>query len=672
MTNKTKEQLIYENWRKFLEEDLSEVSVYKYTGKAVDPDAPEALQVWDPETIKKTPTGKFALTGSDVEPLDTSALTGALGGIIDKAKEFAVDNAAPVGAGVAGYFGGKIAVNTALKALDNRRNRKNMLKVGKELSKQGIDPKKNPKAAKEVIKKITKRGIVSRLLGGPLKFIVRRAGPIALAYTAYEAYKYHENKKQTGSDQEEESILQKFKGFFGGDERAEKVAAMPHTADDEDALMRMLHAETSWARSLDEMAAIIQVAFNRKQSWRRKDFSSVVRPRTSGWNDGSSGYERNYNNADKFYNKSRAKKARDLVKRMLQGERPVGDLGGALNWLHAGKMPKCDAAHGTKIVRRTKKGKIRISYCFDYGTIGMPFGKRRVPTWAIQRGNKTGQLPGGRSKSKPELVGRMVYSNGSLKSTKPVDINASPSVRTTKDDQVSKDLPGIPTSKVDNPKKRVAVIGDSIMAGSYGAGGKLKNILEKENIRVDNLAVGGRTLVKVGRKQNDFISNQWEAVKRENKKSKFDFLVINGGTNDILGMGWTSSRNSKRNNQSLSQFNKIVKEATSMGMKVLVFPIMLPNRGRLSEPGPRINGKRTRTKLKSGHPRRYSKEQIQQESSLWNSKLKQIAAGSPNAYYVGGFEEFMMNPANTRDNLHGTSQANQEIAERLAEIIGSL
>jgi hypothetical protein len=64
MTNKTKEQLIYENWRKFLEEDLSEVSVYKYTGKAVDPDAPEALQVWDPETIKKTPTGKFALTGS--------------------------------------------------------------------------------------------------------------------------------------------------------------------------------------------------------------------------------------------------------------------------------------------------------------------------------------------------------------------------------------------------------------------------------------------------------------------------------------------------------------------------------------------------------------------------------------------------------------------------------
>jgi hypothetical protein len=66
-------------------------------------------------------------------------------------------------------------------------------------------------------------------------------------------------------------------------------------------------------------------------------------------------------------------------------------------------------------------------------------------------------------------------------------------------------LPGIPTSKVDNPKKRVAVIGDSIMAGSYGAGGKLKNILEKENIRVDNLAVGGRTLVKVGRKQNDFI-----------------------------------------------------------------------------------------------------------------------------------------------------------------------
>jgi hypothetical protein len=38
MTNKTKEQLIYENWRKFLEEDLSEVSVYKYTGQTINPD----------------------------------------------------------------------------------------------------------------------------------------------------------------------------------------------------------------------------------------------------------------------------------------------------------------------------------------------------------------------------------------------------------------------------------------------------------------------------------------------------------------------------------------------------------------------------------------------------------------------------------------------------------
>jgi hypothetical protein len=139
-------------------------------------------------------------------------------------------------------------------------------------------------------------------------------------------------------------------------------------------------------------------------------------------------------------------------------------------------------------------------------------------------------------------------------------------------------------------------------------------------------------------------------------------------------MGWTSARNPKRNNESLSQFSKIVKEASSMGMKVLIFPIMVPNRGRTTETRRSKDGKKRRVRLKSNHPRRYSKEQIKSESNLWNSKLKEIAAGSPNAYYVSGFEESMMNPANTGDNLHGNSAMNQRIAERLAELIneGSL
>jgi hypothetical protein len=481
MTNKTKEQLIYENWRKFLEEDLSEVSVYKYTGQTINPDDPEALQVWDPETIEKTPTGKFALTGSDIEPLVTGSFD--LSDVFKFLKGAGIAGLAGVGALKASSMLGDIVTSVG--------DRRNLIKLGKELKKQGIDPRKDPKGARDIARKIGQRGLLSRLVrlagrGG------RLLGIPGLMYLAYKA--------ATEDDEQ-------------ADSEPSKVAAMPHTADDEDALMRMLHAETSWAKPLDEMAAIVQVAFNRKESWNRKDFSSVVRPRTSGWNDGSSGYERNYNNADRYYDKPRANKARDLIKRMLQGERPVGNLGGALNWLHAGKMPKCDAEHGTKITRTTQKGKIRISYCFDYGTIGMPFGKRRVPTWAIQRGNKTGQLPGGSSKSKPRMVGRMVYSNGSLIATR--------TKPTTKNNKTSKDLPIIPGSKVNNPKLRVAVIGDSIMAGSYGAGGKLKNILEKENIRVDNLAVGGRTMVKIGKKQNDQTNGKQSREKIKNQNLIF-------------------------------------------------------------------------------------------------------------------------------------------------------
>ena len=413
--------------------------------------------------------------------------------------------------------------------------------------------------------------------------------------------------------------------------------------------MSMVFAEASWSRNYDEMAAIIQVAINRKLAWKRANFVSVVAPKKTGWNDNSASYTRNYNRAMSVLKsakgrlKANAEKVSALIDKMLAGERPVGDLGGAKNWLHAGKMERCSEPHGAKIIG--KNGKIK--YCFDYSTINLPFGKRKLPTWAIQRGNGPGQLPAGRSKSRPTAVGTMVYSNGgkSLVARVPKKkVAATTTSRVTSSGKV----------------KNVAVIGDSIMATSLGAGGRLKKILQKDGINVNNLAVGSKTMQKVG-KNNNHIAAQWNMVKQQ---GKVDVLVINGGTNDVLGMAWTSK--TRRGQKSIEIFSNIVSEATSMGMKVLIFPILLPNKGRLYEPG---------GKLPENHPRRYTKEQIQQECTLWNNKLKQIANSSPNAFYVGGFEGMLISSGrrkswlNSKDKVHPKGPESQKIASKLAEMI---
>lgn len=613
MTSKTKEQIIFENWRKFLDKDISEVSVYKYTGKAVDPDAPEALQVWDPETITKTPTGKFALTGSDIEPLDLPSVTGALGAIWDKGKEIAADYAAPIGVAAAGFFGGRFAINKSINALEKRQTRKAMLKVGKELADKGIDPRKNPRLAKQIIKNATKKGLVSRLLGGPLKLIARTAGPIGVAYTAYEAYKYFKDKPE--SEQGKPGVLQRFKNFLGVDDGVEKVSALPHTSNDEDALMRMLHAETSWTHSLDEMAGIVQVAINRKQRRRKKTFADVVRPRTSGWNDGSDSYERNYNSASNYYDKPRAKKARDLIKRMLQGERPVGDLGGALNWLHAGKMKRCNADVGTEIGG---------FYCFDYGVLGMPFGKRRIPSWAIQQGNKTGQLPIGTSKTKPEMIGKMVYSNGSSNNARSIDVYASPSLKQTR------------SSKAGFGKGNITIIGDSLFDQTYFDKKTKKETITKSigyyiskafSGAVNNLAISGAPVW--GRRNS--IENQYKRIPESTK-----ILVINGGINDIVGL-----RRGKNVTESAEKLINIINDAASKGIKVVIFPNVVPyERG----------GNTT------------------EESKSLNSRLKSVSNGK-NIIYVGGFENISI--TDKRKNLH-PGEYYQEISEKIIGIIKDL
>ena len=417
------------------------------------------------------------------------------------------------------------------------------------------------------------------------------------------------------------------------------------TLDDKQALMSMMFAETSWSRDYNEMAAIIQVAINRKLAWKRSTFASVVGPQTTGWNNKSTTYTRNYNRAMSVLSsakgayKARAEKVSQLIDKMLAGDRPVGDLGGAKNWLHAGKMPRCNEPHGTKFGKR--------HYCFDYSKLGLPFGKRRIPSWAIQRGNGPAQLPGGTSKTKPTAVNTMVYSNGGKSLVARVPKKKTTSTTTSTVTSAGK-------------VKNVAVIGDSIMATTLGAGGRLKKILQKDGINVNNLAVGSKTMQKVG-KNNNHIAAQWNMVKQQ---GKVDVLVINGGTNDVLGMAWTSK--TRRGQKSIEIFSNIVSEATSMGMKVLIFPILLPNKGRLYEPG---------GKLPENHPRRYTKEQIQQECTLWNNKLKQISNSSPNAFYVSGFEGMLISSGrrkswlNSKDKVHPKGPESQKIASKLAEMI---
>jgi len=205
--------------------------------------------------------------------------------------------------------------------------------------------------------------------------------------------------------------------------------------DNADSLMRMLHAETSWRRSDLEHAAIIQVAINRMSKRGTSNASDVVAPRTSGWNDAGRTYPINYANAHKYYHLPRAKRARTIVDRALNGSSLVGNLDGAIHFLHPGSslMRRCDQDG-------LKSGKF---ICHDAAP-GTSLGLKRLPKWAVHVSK------GGTSKTVPKFYGTALVSGGGVlrnHSTRRVQV--------------------IKTNRNKSSKPNIVGIGDSITVG-YG------------------------------------------------------------------------------------------------------------------------------------------------------------------------------------------------------------
>tara|TARA_B100000282_G_scaffold54242_1_gene35198 strand:- start:7580 stop:9661 length:2082 start_codon:yes stop_codon:yes gene_type:complete len=693
MSNENNSKKVYDNWRNFLEsETIDEVVTVKFSGEVADKDDP--LQTWDPDSVKTTPVNTRIVKKQKVEK--KSDIPWVAAGAVVAGGIFAGWTALKLlrllkalGGRVLAFFLGKPSTKATAIAMAASPS---ILRV---LVAFGIKAALAGAAIFAIYKLVTDHGDILQIK--PAVAVDNPAGPGTEEYAADVARglvslnvqswqtvddkircawcKQNPGREHIGtySDKVSDKVKKaledvKKNGPFCKDilkkdacknldvsklskeldKKYGTVGAVSAGQDDKDALLSMLYAETGWKRSLQEMEAIVRIAINRHIAW-GMSIPIVVQPgKTNGWRSwapGGSSYPKNFNLALKYAkrnpNSSNLGRAKEAIEKVLNGTSALGTLNGALNWLHPYGMKRCNAPHGTKM------GK---SYCFDYGELGLPFGKRRTPAWAIQKGSGKGQLPGGQSRTAPVAVGKMVYSNGSTAAANKV-------LSTT----VKKNQ-----NKIGKSNKSVVVIGDSIMATSYGAGGRLKKILEKEGSSVTNLAVGGRTLQKVGKK-DDFIANQWQEAKQQ---GQIDVLVMNGGTNDILGMAWTSK--TRKGQKSLQIFKNIATEANSMGIRILIFPILIPNKGRLSEPGPRRNGKRTRVKLADNHPRRLTKQQIKQETELWNRQLKQIADSLPNATYVSGFEGMIIEPGYKSDNVHPRAPESQKIASRLAQIIRGL
>jgi hypothetical protein len=173
---------------------------------------------------------------------------------------------------------------------------------------------------------------------------------------------------------------------------------------DEEALMRMLYAETSWRKSRLEMAAIVQVAMNRLKRQGKKSMIDVVSPQRSGWNDASTVYTRGFINAAERFNTPAAARAREIIQNVMRGNSPVGDLNGAQNFIHPGNrgFKFCSEKHLTKLGKKFM--------CYDLAALpgGRKFGKKRkrIPIWSVHISQ------GGTSKSIPKIIGTVLISNG--------------------------------------------------------------------------------------------------------------------------------------------------------------------------------------------------------------------------------------------------------------------
>ena len=413
MTDTKQYQLIFENWRRYNSSTIDEVTVQAWTGSVADPSDP--LQRWDPKTVRPVPnkTSKADISvGSEADELmgavKVLGLIGAVGGAEGVAKSFskavtdglawimknpikslvgATVGATALGAAVAKILG--VSMGVAAKLVPAAVVAAVSFKV------YDLWEKAQPAIAKK-----------QRDYPGANAFTKGRAGWVSSGFLSEfdhwpEEFKAKFCKKNPGHKLCKTYVPGAVSGATGPTE---------HTDKDVDALMRMLKAETSWARSTPEMSAIIQVAINRKAAKGRKDFLSVVAPRTSGWNNASKSYARNFNNAHNYYGTPRAKKARQLIVDILKSGSSTGDLGGAQNWLHPHGMPKTDRPSKEiwTVTRPSGKKSTYISHDF-----GGKLGKRRLPLWAVHVSD------GGSSKSMPTFVGRMLYSNGGGRSSKP-------------------------------------------------------------------------------------------------------------------------------------------------------------------------------------------------------------------------------------------------------------
>jgi len=405
------------------------------------------------------------------------------------------------------------------------------------------------------------------------------------------------------------------------------------TEADSDSLMRMLYAEDGWNQTEKEAAAMIQVAVNRRNSW-KMSIPVVVQPgesnRGRSWAPYGKSYPKNFN-IDLAKVESRRPKdsarMRRVIEKVLGGNSPVGDLGGSLNWLHAGQMQRCSLEHGAKMI--SKSGK--TFYCFDYSTIGMPFGKRRIPPWAIQRGNRLGRLPGGQSYTKPIKIGKVVYSMGKRStSSRP--------------------------SRKKSSNSNIAIIGDSIMAGAqkYLPGNYQKG------------AVGGSTMSKILKKLLPRVANS-------------KIIISNGGTNNFPGCDkvFFSTEYVKQT------WKKIIKSVVAQGSIMVIVPMFKVTRMkyRFSDKkrydkwnGP-VGGKIVWGGRWAGNTTRIQPfEEARQEI---NSMLESIAASNDKVFYIKNLENtsprkpkgYNKKGRQSPDGLHFNSGESSAIAKVINQFI---
>lgn len=397
MTDTKQYQLIFENWRRYSSSTISETPIYSYTGSVADPKDP--TKVWDPKTVTQT-----AVTG----PEKVGHAQGALEDVFQKefVKSFGADVLKMVTAHQAAAMAADPGKTMGI-VKDFFRSVRRLLKSRTGAATGGAAATGILLKFKNLFAKSHK--MPGKILQGVINIAKNVKHPIAMALVAVAAAGVAYKK-------EIEDFLAGIAKEIKGDEDSaeskkgeDKKGAEP-TDNDVDALMRMLKAETSWTRSTPEMSAIIQVAINRKAAKGRKDFLSVVAPRTSGWNNASKPYARNFNNAHNYYGTPRAKKARQLIVDILKNGSSTGDLGGAQNWLHPHGMPKTDRPSKEiwTVTRPSGKKSTYISHDF-----GGRLGKRQLPLWAVHVSD------GGSSKSMPTFVGSMLFSKGGGRSSKP-------------------------------------------------------------------------------------------------------------------------------------------------------------------------------------------------------------------------------------------------------------